>query len=100
MIADVRGSHPLKSAENPSVRAIPSSRGGKDSMDGDGTRDFDPGGSEAAAPGCPPFSSNMTRVLTTSSGVVTIAATAPAMLPQAAASPGEGLRPERNRFES
>jgi hypothetical protein len=41
------------------------------------------------------LASNMTRVLTTSSGVVTADAKPPAMDPQMAASPGVGRRPSR-----
>jgi hypothetical protein len=41
------------------------------------------------------LASNMTRVLTTSSGVVTADAKPPAMDPQMAASPGVGLLPSK-----
>lgn len=44
--------------------------------------------------------SSITRVFTTSRGVVTAAATPPAIIPHTAASPGDGLLPERYLRES
>lgn len=78
-IAVVRGTHPEKSAAGPSFRRIPKSRGGKDNTEGEAE--------------CAALASSITRVLTTSSGVVETAATAPAKDPHTAASVGEGRRP-------
>jgi hypothetical protein len=46
------------------------------------------------------LASSITRVLTTSNGVVNIAAVAPATDPQAAASAGDGLFPSKYRFDN